>query len=262
MSFEVTADAYGRFMGRFADPLAPLFADLAGVRRGQRAVDVGCGPGALTAVLVGRLGPEAVTAIDPSASFVAATAARFPGVEVGPGSAEAMPYDDDEFDVALAQLVVHFMADPVAGLREMGRVTRPGGSVAACVWDHAGGAGPLSLFWRCAAELDPRAPGEATLPGTREGDLARLAAEAGLAEVTSGSLSVAAHCATFEDWWEPYTLGVGPAGAYVAGLAPQAREALKGLCASQLPPADFEVTAKAWSVTARAPASTRRPPAR
>ena len=262
MSFEVSADAYSRFMGRFADPLAPLFADAAEVRRGQRALDVGCGPGTLTAVLVQRLGQQAVAAVDPSESFVAATAARFPGVEVRSGSAEALPYADDEFDVAVAQLVVHFMDDPVAGLGEMGRVTRAGGTVAACVWDHAGGAGPLSLFWTCAAELDPSTPGEASLPGTSEGDLARLAGEAGLTEVSSGALSVAVHCPTFEDWWVPYTLGVGPAGSYVAGLAPEAREALRARCASRLPPADFEVTATAWNVVARVPENTRRPPAR
>ncbi|CUR55260.1 putative methyltransferase, S-Adenosyl-L-methionine (SAM)-MTase protein [metagenome] len=251
MSFEVTAEAYSRFMGRYADPLAPLFADLAVVRHGQRALDVGCGPGTLTAVLVDRLGQDAVAAIDPSDSFVAATAARFPKVAVRSGSAEELPYADDEFDLTLAQLVVHFMSDPVAGLREMGRVTRPGGSVAACVWDHAGGEGPLSLFWRCAAELDPSTPGESSLPGTSEGDLARLAAEAGLSSITSGSLSVVVHCETFADWWAPYTLGVGPAGAYVAGLAPPRREALRARCASRLPSEGFEVTATAWSVVAR-----------
>ena len=143
MSFDVTADAYARFMGRYADPLAVAFAAYAGVRPGQRALDVGCGPGTLTALLVHELGPDAVQAVDPSEPFVAATRARFPEVDVRAGVAEALPFDDDSVDLALAQLVVHFMSDPVAGLSEMRRVTRPGGTVAACVWDHAGGSGPL-----------------------------------------------------------------------------------------------------------------------
>ena len=138
MSFEVAAEAYDRFMGRYSVQLAPQLADFAGIAAGQRVLDVGCGPGALTGELVQRLGAEAVTAVDPSEPFVAAAKARHPGVEVQRASAESLPFDDGAFDAALAQLVVHFMADPVAGLREMARVTRPGGVVAACVWDHAG----------------------------------------------------------------------------------------------------------------------------
>src|SRR5688500_4873461 len=148
MAFDVAADAYDRFMGRYSRLLSPQLADFAGVRGGQRVLDVGCGPGALTSELVMRLGPSAVAAVDPSESFVAAARARHPGVDVQRASAEQLPFADDEFDAALAQLVVHFMADPVAGIREMARVTREHGVVAACVWDHAGDAGPLSLFWK------------------------------------------------------------------------------------------------------------------
>ena len=133
MSFNVTADAYARFMGRFSEPLAAQFIEYAGVRAGQRAVDVGCGPGVLTAPLVERLGADSVAAIDPSAPFIEVVRERWPGIDVRAGDAEHLPFADDDFDLALAQLVVHFMTDPVAGLREMGRVTRPGGVVAACV---------------------------------------------------------------------------------------------------------------------------------
>jgi ubiquinone/menaquinone biosynthesis C-methylase UbiE len=119
MSFEVSADAYGRFMGRFAEPLAVQFAALAGVSAGQRVLDVGCGPGALTAELARRLGPESVSAVDPSESFVAALRERLPAVEVARASAATLPFPDGGFDAVLAQLVVHFMADPVAGLTEM-----------------------------------------------------------------------------------------------------------------------------------------------
>ena len=148
MSFNVSAGAYSRFMGRYSEPLAVQFADLAGIRRGQRALDVGCGPGALTAVLASRAGADAVSAVEPSASFAAAARERLPGVDIRQSAAEQLPFGDDAFDVALAQLVVHFMTDPVTGLREMARVTSPGGVVAACVWDHAGGRGPVSPFWQ------------------------------------------------------------------------------------------------------------------
>ncbi len=238
-------------MGRFSEPLAERFADVAQLRAGHRALDVGCGPGALTALLVERLGADAVSAIDPSAPFVAALRARFPEVDVRSGVAEQLPFPDDGFDLALAQLVVHFMANPVSGLREMARVTRPGGLVAACVWDHAGGAGPLSTFWRAVHDIDPEAPGEANLAGTGGGQLAELCAAAGLAHIEPLSLSVTVRFPTFDDWWEPFTFGVGPAGAYVAQLDDRQRERLGARCAQLMPPAPFEVTAAAWCVRAR-----------
>src|SRR5918992_5708725 len=138
MSFAAGAQAYDRFMGRYSVPLAPKLADFAGVDAGQRVLDVGCGPGALTTELVGRVGPAFVAAVDPTEGFVEAARERHPGVDVRVARAEQLPYADDTFDAALAQLVVHFIADPVAGLRDMGRVTREDGVVAACVWDHAG----------------------------------------------------------------------------------------------------------------------------
>lgn len=252
MSFNVTADAYGRFMGRYSEPLALQFAEYAGVHAGQRALDVGCGPGALTAQLVERLGEGAVAAIDPSASFVEATRARFPGVDVRSGDAEHLPYPDDEFDLALAQLVVHFMTDPVLGLREMGRVTRPGGVVAACVWDHAGDGGPLSTFWRAVRETDPEAGDESGLAGAREGHLAELCDAAGLKDIEDAALTVTVPFATFEDWWEPFTFGVGPAGAHVVQLDDAGRESLRACCAQLLPTEPFEIAATAWCVRARA----------
>ena len=153
----------------------------------------GCGPGALTARLVARLGAGQVAAVDPSEPFVAAARSRLPGVDVRVAAAESLPFDDDAFDAVLAQLVVHFMADPVAGLAEMARVARPGGTVAACVWDHAGGTGPLTTFWRAVADLDPGAHDESGLAGAREGHLAELAAAAGLEDVApAGSRSPSA----------------------------------------------------------------------
>lgn len=227
--------------------LAPLFVDFSTVVAGNRVLDVGCGPGALTAELVGRLGPAAVCAVDPSEPFVAAAQERQPGVNVQRAAAEALPFGDGEFDAALAQLVVHFMADPVAGLREMGRVTRRGGVVAACVWDHEGGQGPLSVFWDAARQLDPDREDESRLAGAREGHLARLFSDAGLHEIDDSTLSISVEHPTFDEWWEPYTLGVGPAGSYLAGLDADRRLRLRDLCYALLPTAPFVLTARVWA---------------
>ncbi|HEY2127490.1 MAG TPA: methyltransferase domain-containing protein [Streptosporangiaceae bacterium] len=252
VSFEVSADAYLRFMGKYSEPLAVQFADLAGIRAGLRVLDVGCGPGALTAELVRRTGPDAVRAVEPSASFAAAARERLPRVDIRQSAAEQLPFPDASFDATLAQLVVHFMTDPVQGLHEMGRVTRPGGVVGACVWDHAGGRGPLSAFWRAVRELDPAADDESGLPGVRDGDLARLFAQAGLGEARVGTLTVRVRHASFEQWWEPFTLGVGPAGAYLASLAPDDQAALRAQCRRLLPAGPIEISATTWTaVTAR-----------
>ncbi len=253
MAFD-SADAYGRFMGRYSEPLAPRLADLAGVLPGQRVLDVGCGPGALTAVLVRRLGPDSVAAVDPSEAFVVSARDRLPGVDVRAATAESLPFADDTFDAALASLVVHFMADPVAGLREMARVTRPDGVVAAAVWDHAGGGGPLSTFWRAVQDLDPTSPGDADRAGTREGHLGELCTAAGLVGIRESPLSVRVAHPSVAEWWQPYTLGIGPAGDHVAGLDDEGRDALRARCAALLPPAPFETTATAWAVVARVPA--------
>lgn len=248
MTFNVAAPAYDSFMGRYSRLLSPQLADLAGVRDGQRAIDVGCGPGALIAELVARLGADAVAAVDPSEPFVAAARQRHPGVDVQRASAEELPFPDDAFDTALAQLVVHFMTDPVAGLAQMARVTRPGGVVAACVWDHGGGKGPLSTFWAAARDLDPDVEDESQRPGTREGHLEELFGAAGLREISGTVLTADLEHATFDEWWEPFTLGVGPAGSFIAGLDPERAAALRDACRRRLPAEPFVITARAWAV--------------
>lgn len=247
MSFEVAADAYDRFMGRYSRVLSPAFADFAGVRAGQRVLDVGCGPGALTTELVDRLGTASVAAVDPSEPFVAAARARHPGVDVQRSSAEDIPHPDAGFDVALAQLVVHFMRDPAAGLMEMARVTRPNGLVAACVWDFAGERAPISAFWQAAREVDGEVHDESDLAGAREGHLTELFEAAGLRDVEEMALFVTVEHATFDDWWEPFELGVGPAGAHLAPLAPPERAALRERCRAILPPPPFTLTAAVWA---------------
>jgi SAM-dependent methyltransferase len=247
MSFTVAAEAYDRFMGRYSVPLAPQLADLAGVVAGQRVLDVGCGPGALTAELVSRLGAGAVSAVDPSEPFVAAVRERYPGVGIQRAAAELLPFERGSFDAALAQLVVHFMADPVAGLREMARVTRDGGVMAACVWDHAGGQGPLGVFWTAARRLNPTIDDESRLAGARKGHLAELFEAAGLHNIEETSLAVHVKHPSFEEWWEPFTLGVGPAGSHTAGLDDNEQARLRELCRQMLPTEPFEITARAWA---------------
>ena len=252
MSFAAGADAYDRFMGRYSVPLAPRFADFAGAMAPQRVVDVGCGPGALTVELVARLGSDAVSAVDPSEAFVEAVRRRIDGVSVQRAAAESLPFADRTFDAAVAQLVVHFMADPVAGLREMARVTSTGGVVAACVWDHAGGRGPLSAFWDAARALDGDVEDESQLAGARAGDLGELLVAAGLQDVEDALLSVEVEHTAFEEWWEPFTLGVGPAGAYVRRLSQGQRRMLRELCRERSPAAPFVTSAGAWAARGRA----------
>jgi SAM-dependent methyltransferase len=247
VTFDVAAEAYDRFMGRYSRLLSPQLADLAGVRGGQRVIDVGCGPGSLTAELVRRVGPASVSAVDPSAPFVEAARARNPGVDVRQASAEHLPFPDSTFDAALAQLVVHFMADPIAGLAEMARVARSDGIVAACVWDHGGSRGPLSLFWQAARELDPDVDDESHLAGVREGHLAELFHAAGLREIESTVLTASLEHPSFDEWWEPFTRGVGPAGAYVTKLDPGRQAELRERCRTILPDAPFTLTSRAWA---------------
>jgi SAM-dependent methyltransferase len=246
VSFIVPAEKYDRLMGHYSAQLAGPLADLAGVQAGQRVLDVGCGPGALTAELVARVGPDAVCAVDPSPPFVAANRERHPGVAVSEASAEALPFDDDTFDAALAQLVVHFMADPVAGLREMARVTRPGGAVVASVWDHADSRSPVSALWRAAHALGQDPDDESGLAGARRGHLAELFAEAGLREVEQSDQVVAVTWSSFEAWWEPFTYGIGPAGQHVMGLDESARQALHDRTRAEVGPPPFTITAAAW----------------
>jgi SAM-dependent methyltransferase len=245
MSFDVPGGAYGRFMGRYSEPLAVPFAEFAGVTGGQRVVDVGCGPGALTAHLSSLTDAALVTAVDPSPPFVAAVRQRCPHADVYLAAAEELPFADDTFDAALAELVVHFMRDPVAGLREMARVCTPGGHVTVCVWD--GPTGALGPFWDAVHENDPTAKDESQLAGAKDGQLADLLDAAALDNIESGSITVEVVHPTFDEWWQPYTLGVGPAGEYVARLDAGARERLAATARAALGPGPFTVSATAWA---------------
>jgi SAM-dependent methyltransferase len=252
MSFDVAAERYDRFMGRWSRHLAPQMADLAGIGRGQRVLDVGCGPGALTSELVARLGPDHVVAVDPSPPFVEAARARHPGVNVVQASAEDLPFDSGAFDASLAQLVVHFMADPVRGIAQMARVTRRGGVVAACVWDYGAGQDPLRTYWHAARQVDPDLTDESHLAGAREGHLRALFVAAGLQDVVETALWTNVEHSSFEEWWEPFTFGVGPAGGHFANLSPDRQAALEQRARTFLPEGPFTIRARAWAARGQA----------
>jgi ubiquinone/menaquinone biosynthesis C-methylase UbiE len=255
-SFLASGRAYDGFMGRYSRPLAMAFADAAAVTDGYSALDVGCGPGALTSVLADRLGAAEVSAFDPSPSFVAACAERHPGVTVRQGRAEAMPFDDARFDCALAQLVLHFVTDPAQAAQEFRRVVRPGGVAAACVWDFAQGMEMLRLFWDAALAVDPEAPDEArTMRFGRQGEIAELLTSAGFQDVAESTLQVESSYAGFDELWAGFLAGIGPAGSFCVSLAEAPRAALRADLFQRLgaPSEGFVLTATARCAVGRAP---------
>jgi len=247
MSFDVAAEAYDRFMGRYSAPLAEVFADFAQLPEGGRALDVGCGTGALTSVLARRYGESEVAAVDPSASFVDAVAKRLPWADVRHGHAEDLPFDDHVFAATLAELVVHFMADPIAGVREMRRVTHPGGVIAACVWDFQGGRAPQSRFFAALREATGSADDESDRAGAGAGQLAALLEASGCTDVVEGEVSVTRSFDGFDEWWEPFTLGVAPAGRQLAGLEDSEREKVRTSARALFPTGPFTVDVTAWA---------------
>jgi SAM-dependent methyltransferase len=255
-TFGGTGATYDSFMGRYSRVLGTLFADAAGVHRGGTAVDVGCGPGALTAVLVERLGVDAVAACDPSPQFVAECAARHPGVKVELGRAESIPFETGCYDHAMAQLVLHFVSDPDSAATEMMRVVRPGGRVSACVWDFDGGMEMLRCFWDAALEIDAAAPDEAgTMRFGRPGEISQLFSSAGMADVVESTLRVSSSYTDFDELWNGFLAGVGPAGAYVVSLPDDARQRLCAALFHRLgePTGTFALGAVARSAVARTP---------
>ena len=258
-TFRASAEAYDRFVGRYGPELASELVRFAGVERGMRALDVGCGPGALTATLAERLGGEKVAGADPSESFVEACRSRLPGTAVVVAPAESLPFADDSFDASLSQLVVNFMRDPEEGVREMARVTRPGGVVASCVWDYAEGMRLLRAFWDAAREVDPQraAPADeaVVMRWCRDGDLAELWRLAGLEDVRSGTLIARAGYRDFEDLWSPLPTGIAPAGAFCKSLEEDRRVALHDAYRERLGVGDepFELEARAWAVAGVVP---------
>ena len=255
-SFRTSAEAYDRHIGRYGSELARALIEVANVAAGQRALDVGCGPGALAAELCRVLGSGAIAAIDPSAPFVEACAQRLPGVDVRLATAEELPFPDDSFDVTLSQLAVNFMSDPPAGVSEMRRVTRPGGTVAAAVWDYAGEMTLLRRFWDAAVSRDPRAAESdegRTMPYCTPDELERLWREAGLENPGVSALVVQAEYRDFDDLWQSLEHGSGPSTAYASSLPSARRAELRDELRRRLGRGEgsFRLTARAWSVVGR-----------
>jgi SAM-dependent methyltransferase len=252
--------AYEGHVGRYGRELAAGMIGVAALRRGRRALDVGCGPGALTQALAALLGPESVAAIDPSEAFVATCRERVPEADVRVGVAEALPFPDDAFDAVLAQLVVDGMDDARRGVAEMRRVGRPGGVLVACVWDFDGGMPLLNTMWAAALALDAeraRSFGAGKrLPFSRADELKELWISTGLEDVSLGELVAGAGYDGIDDLWAPFEAGVGNLGKLLASLENDARTRLKGDVAARLgsPTGPFRLTARALYVRGVAPA--------
>jgi SAM-dependent methyltransferase len=249
VTFTTGTDAYARHVGRYGAVLSAAHADAVGLQAGDRALDVGCGPGVLLSELVRRLGADRVAGVDPSAPFVEAARAAVPGADVRVATAEHLPFADGAFDVVVSQLVVNFMDDAEAGVREMRRVARR--TVTSCVWDYAGEMTMLRAFWDAAVELDPAAPDEGrVMRHCTTGELSALWERVGLREVETKPLVVSARYDDFDDYWSPFPSGIAPSGAYCASLDEHRRASLREACFRRLgsPSGSFSLTARAWFV--------------
>jgi SAM-dependent methyltransferase len=238
------SDAYELYMGRWSRRLAPLYAAFAGVQDGERILDVGTGTGGLAASL-----PRCeVVGVDPSAAFVEHAAKAIPSARFEVGDAQALRFADASFDQAMALLVLNFIPDHEKALAEMRRVTRPGGTVSACVWDYGDGMESLRVFWDEAVALDAAASPkhERNMKLCREDALGALWRKAGLREVRQDALQIEQAFASFRDYWEPFLRGIGPGGAYVASLAEERRRALEKRLRGCFPDGPFTLRARAW----------------
>jgi SAM-dependent methyltransferase len=256
MSAFADSQAYESFMGRWSRVLGDAFVRFAGVDEGERVLDLGCGTGSLTAAILSAHTAGEVVGIDPSPTFVEAARERFRDARARfeTGDAQHLPFADRAFDRVLSMLVLNFVPDSGAAASEMRRVTRPGGQVAACVWDYGGEMRMLRFFWDAAAALDPAAAArhEERMRLCRRGELEALWRDAGLEDVRETGITIEMRFGSFADFWQPFLAGVGPAGSFVASLATDRQRALEARLRTEAwsdrPDEERVLPARAWAV--------------
>jgi len=249
-------EAYERFMGRWSQRMAPVFLDFVGVQEGHRVLDIGSGTGSLAGAVLGTTQTSRVVGIDASADYIARAREGLQSERVTfeQGDAQRLRFPHASFDRTLSLLVLNFIPDATAALREMIRVTKPDGLVAAAVWDYGQGMEMLRLFWDEAIALDPASDArhERHMPFSRQGELTRLWREGGLADVHEVPLTIPLDFAAFDDYWEPFLGRQGPAGAYVSTLPHNRRSQLEDRLRTRLIGAadgrNIRLKGRAWAV--------------
>ena len=249
------ADSYEQFMGRWSRLLAQPFITFAGIHDGDAVLDVGSGTGVLAFAVRGADPTGTITGVDLSPDYVAYAAHHHVEARVHfeVGDAQKLPFAAATFDATVSLLVLNFVPDPALAVREMKRVTKPGGTIAAAVWDYAGDMEMLRIFAEEASALDPGfAPDERKMPLGKPGALAALFRTGGLDPVEA-PVAITLHFGSFDDYWAPFLLGTGPAGAYVKGLAPDRRDALAARLRLRFGDHAFDLKGRAWAVKATVP---------
>jgi SAM-dependent methyltransferase len=256
-----TSEGYGHFMGRWSRLLAPEYIAFAGIRDGERVLDVGTGTGSLASALAAAMPRSDIVGIDPSEAFIAyaKSNARSDRLRFEVGDAQALGHKDASFDQAMSLLVMNFVPDHEKAIGEMRRVTRPGGTVSAGVWDYNAGMEMLRFFWDEVVALDPsmEPKDERHMKLCREGQLGALWRKAGLTNVQEGALTIEQRYVSFEDYWTPFLKGAGPGGAYVGSLTDERRRRLEARLQKRLlgdgPARAFTLRARAWCVRGKIP---------
>jgi len=246
--------AYERYVGRWSRQVAPLFLDWLRIPADRRWLDVGCGTGALCATILDRCAPATVTGVEPSEGFLREARANL-GERVAwrQGSATALPLADAAVDVVVAGLVLNFVPDHAAALAEMSRVAGSGGTIAAYVWDYGGRMQMMRHFWDAAVALDPaaaRLDEGPRFPVCGAGGLEALFALAGLRDIEGRAIEIATPFASFDDYWQPFLGGQGPAPAYAMSLEEGVRSRLRDRIRERLPVApdgSIALVARAWA---------------
>jgi len=256
-----SGEAYEGFVGRWSRPVAEHFVSWLGARAAADWVDVGCGTGALTSAVLAAAEPAGILAVDPSDEFITDLRRRVEDERVEPrvGDGLALPVTDSAADYVVSGLVLNFIPAPAAALAEMRRVVRPGGTIAAYVWDYADGMQMLRAFWDAAVSLDPGAADldeGVRFPLCRPDRLRRLFNRAGLADVEDREIVVPTVFDSFADFWTPFLSRQGPAPGYCATLPPAALERLRARLSTMLAPSGrpIRLTARAWAIRGTSPA--------